>query len=224
MNKYTYPPFRWRFLFLIGTSTSLAVMALLCIITEMAEVISDCDTPSMARPNCAAAGLRMAVQRRLNVAAWEEARAATDAIRVPSAEPEDYEVFTDDDPNVEFVTESLGCMVCGGSAVLSKKGFVEAPDCMVSGSCEVTHVTMYPERYVAADTLVVDKLPCGADRCDALLALMVHKGDIVFDMPSGQCIVDVEGERWRNSGETIMNNMHLDDPDAGFERYDGEQL
>lgn len=190
----------------------------------MTEVISDVDTEVMPRPNCAAAGLRMTVQRRLNVAAWEEARAATDATRAPAAEPEDYEVFTDDDPNVEFTAGSLGCLVCGGSVTLTRKGFVDAPDCMVSGSCEVTHVTMYPERYVDADTPVVDKLPCGADRCDALLALMVHKGDIVFDMPSGQCIVDVEGERWRNNSETILNNMRLSDPDTGFEQFDGEQL
>ncbi|HEX7963130.1 MAG TPA: hypothetical protein VF466_00920 [Candidatus Saccharimonadales bacterium] len=103
-------------------------------------------------------------------------------------------------PTLDLPTgEPLDCRVCGGDAQVNKDGNIDAPSCLVSGSCEDSWSTLRPEAYYRPDGRpVAAALPCGGLSCAATLRLVTELGTPQHPPKRlGPCAVDRAGAVFR---------------------------
>lgn len=103
-------------------------------------------------------------------------------------------------PTLDLPTgEPLDCQVCGDEAAVNEGGNIDAPSCLVSGSCEDSWSGLHPEAYYRPDGRpVAAALPCGGLGCAATLRLVTELGTPQHPPKrSGPCAVDQAGAVFR---------------------------
>lgn len=176
--------------------------------------------PEGERPACAKAQLSRYVDHQINRAAIIESVNATSATQEPGADLGEGSAYLDN-TTIALTALSAACNICLDTVELSTSGSIDAPKCLISGSCEIEWATRYPEQYSAENT--ASRLVCDVEvDCLALIALHQTNGKLGLTLEAGVCEVAARGDNWRKRCALEINSMECTPPEQGIEEFDGE--
>jgi hypothetical protein len=136
-------------------------------------------------------------------------------------------------PTITLEPQVAWCELCSGTVEVGLSQ-ISMKKCVITKGCERAWGQQHPDFYnpdkhdpmnTPRKAPTPELLPCGGDRCSALIRFLSPEGEFLGDDPKievGICGVDVAGAIWRERGIDTLNRMRAAPIGDDVERFDGE--